>query len=255
MSARSRRTKQTLKTNIQRREEIQRQAQANRPHVVLGHKSGDDAKWTSSDLANVIITEAAILASPLPGSDYKEGTLQLPEYMNYGVGQAEQEMLFDVLPALTVETQVQLSPKARPGEGSLPPDADALAKIEGVAAKFELYKTGMFAKLIDLRNANARGIAYENRRRIIAAFSEAENPNDTGRPEVQAALATYKIRGVWAHLSRCKKDIVSRRSLRKLIHERAKILRYLKKVDEDRYDRVLERLGLERSAVEGELVV
>ncbi len=48
---------------------------------------------------------------------------------------------------------------------------------------------------------------------------------------------------------------MSRRSLRKLIHERAKILRYLKKVDEDRYDRVLERLELERSAVEGKRMV
>ena len=70
-----------------------------------------------------------------------------------------------------------------------------------------------------------------------------------------AALATYRIRNLWEHLSRVKKDIANRRSLRRLVHQRAKILRYLKRVDEDRYDRVLERLGLERSAVEGELVV
>ena len=70
-----------------------------------------------------------------------------------------------------------------------------------------------------------------------------------------AALATYRIRNLWDHLSRCKKDIANRRSLRRLVHKRAKILRYLKNVDEDRYDRILERLGLERGAVEGELVV
>jgi small subunit ribosomal protein S15 len=43
----------------------------------------------------------------------------------------------------------------------------------------------MLARIIDLRNANAAGIAYENRRRIIAAFSEGDTPDDTGRPEVQ----------------------------------------------------------------------
>ncbi len=74
-------------------------------------------------------------------------------------------------------------------------------------------------------------------------------------PSPPAALATMRIRNLWDHLSRCKRDIANRRSLRKLVHERAKILRYLKSVDEDRYDRILERLGLERGAVEGELVV
>ena len=64
-----------------------------------------------------------------------------------------------------------------------------------------------------------------------------------------------RIRNLWEHLGKCKKDIANRRSLRRLVHKRAKILRYLKSVDEDRYDQVLDRLGLERAAVEGELVV
>ena len=51
----------------------------------------------------------------------------------------------------------------------------------------EQKKAAMFARMVDLRNANARGIAFENRRRIVAAFSEPENPTDTGRPEVQGA--------------------------------------------------------------------
>ncbi|KAI1790988.1 S15/NS1 RNA-binding domain-containing protein [Ganoderma leucocontextum] len=219
VSARTRNSQRTLKANIQRREEIERQAQQNRPHVVLGHKAGDDAKWLDSDLAKVVINEADIVATPKPSLDGETGTYQLATYFNYGIGEKEKETLFDALPRLTVRDRVHL------------------------------------ARLADLRNANARGIAYENRRRIVAAFSEAENPTDTGRPEVQAALATFRIRNIWDHLSRCKKDIANRRSLRRLVHKRAKILRYLKTVDEDRYDRILERLGLERSAVEGELVV
>lgn len=64
-----------------------------------------------------------------------------------------------------------------------------------------------------------------------------------------------RIRTIWDHLNKFKKDVVSRRSLRLLVHKRAKILRYLKRVDRDRYERVLERLGLEAGSVEGELVV
>lgn len=70
-----------------------------------------------------------------------------------------------------------------------------------------------------------------------------------------AALLTYKIRNLWDHLNKFKRDVGNRRGLRKLVHQRAKILRYLKNVDRDRYDNVLNRLALEAEAVEGELVV
>ncbi|KAI0326786.1 S15/NS1 RNA-binding domain-containing protein [Cubamyces sp. BRFM 1775] len=250
VSARARKTHQTLKANVERRVQLQRRAQENRPHVVLGHKHGDEAKWQNCDLAKIVITEEDIRSTPVPHVDPHEGSIQLPTYYNYGVGETEKETLFNVLPALSMEASVRF--QAKNGEGM---DPHTLAQIESTASIEELHKLDTFTKLVDLRNANARGIAYENRRRIIAAFSDPENPNDTGRPEVQAALATYKIRKLWDHLSRCKKDIANRRNLRQLVHDRAKILRYLKRVDEDRYDRVLERLGLERSAVEGELVV
>ncbi|KAI8981318.1 S15/NS1 RNA-binding domain-containing protein [Trametes punicea] len=252
-SARARRTQQTLKANVRRREELEQQAQQKRPHVVLGHKPGDEIKWHSCNLAKVVITEEDIRSTPLPDGDLKTGYIQLPMYFNYGVGEEEKQTLFDVLPELTKEITVQS--KAQPADKHVLPDAASLVNLEAQATKTELLKTRVFSRLVDLRNANARGIAYENRRRIIAAFSKPDNPNDTGRPEVQAALATYRIRNLWDHLSRCKKDIANRRSLRRLVHKRAKILRYLKRVDEDRYDRVLERLGLERSAVEGELLV
>jgi len=113
----------------------------------------------------------------------------------------------------------------------------------------------MLARVISLKNANAKGIAFENRRRIIAAFSEPSNPHDPGRPEVQAALLTYQIRNLWDHLQKFRRDVGNRRGLTKLVHQRAKILKYLKNTNRDRYDAVLERLGLEPGAVEGELVV
>ncbi|EMD32580.1 hypothetical protein CERSUDRAFT_118619, partial [Gelatoporia subvermispora B] len=211
-----------------------------RPHVVLGHRTGDEAKWLKCDLAKVIITEEDIQASPIPKPfvNVHEG-VQTPTYYNYGVGMGEEELLFEALPTLTYER--------RQKQSSHYPLPDLEAK--------EVQKATMFARLVDLRNANARGIAYENRRRIITAFSTPENPEDPGRPEVQAALMTLRIRNIWSHLTRCKKDFMNRRNLRILIHQRAKILRYLKKKDVGRYDTILERLGLEPAAVEGELVV
>ncbi|CDO74835.1 hypothetical protein BN946_scf185022.g5 [Trametes cinnabarina] len=276
VSARARRTQQTLKSNIQRRKELEQQAQQKRPHVVLGHKPGDEAKWYNCDLAKVIVTEEDIRATPMPDV----GVQQLPTYFNYGVGEEEKELLFEVLPALSTEAAVlaqkqglvakkkkqnyalsagkqvahqnqnawdaQSSTKSPEDPNTQAIDAATLIKAEANAAAVESQKFKVFARLVDLRNANAEGIAYENRRRIIAAFSEPDNPNDPGRPEVQGtsneqypALATYEIRNVWEHLNRAKKDIASRRSLRKLVHHRAKILRYLKGVDEDRYDRAI----------------
>ena len=64
-----------------------------------------------------------------------------------------------------------------------------------------------------------------------------------------------KIRNIWDHLMEKKKDIHGRRSLRMLVHQRAKVLKYIKRSDQDRYDRVLERCALEPEAVEGELVL
>lgn len=64
-----------------------------------------------------------------------------------------------------------------------------------------------------------------------------------------------KIRKLWDHLQRNRKDVANRRSIRKLVHQRAKMLKYLKRLDRGRYESVLGRLGIEEGAIEGELVV
>ena len=69
------------------------------------------------------------------------------------------------------------------------------------------------------------------------------------------ALLTYQIRNLWDHLLSFKRDVANRRALRMLIHQRAKLLRYLRRKDRDRYETVLDRLALEPESVEGELVV
>jgi len=97
----------------------------------------------------------------------------MPRLLNYGVGEAEKELLFEHLPPLTTEVG-----------GIRRPTAWTITMHEE-AEKTELKKANMLAGVIDLRNANAGGIAYENRRRIVAAFSDPGKPDDTGCPEVQ----------------------------------------------------------------------
>ena len=69
------------------------------------------------------------------------------------------------------------------------------------------------------------------------------------------ALITMKIRNLWNHLTRSRKDFSNQRALRQLVHQRAKMLKYLKRVDRERYMTILERVGLEPESVEGELIV
>ena len=191
-------------------------------------------------------------------------------------------MLFDDLPHVTAELE-KVNRKIETVAMDRRMQSDRLwagrkEETDDEIVDKEVRKANLFAKALDLRNANAAGIAFENRRRIIMAFSTPENPFDTGRTEVQgtcrsnflcrlhdvhlfpltfllAALLTYKIRKLWNHLVTFKRDVGNRRALRQLIHDRAKLLRYLKGKDRDRYETVLERLALEPEAVEGELVV
>ncbi|RDB28541.1 30S ribosomal protein S15 [Hypsizygus marmoreus] len=239
------------KLNNLRKEERFKKAQATRPSVVLGTRPGDDAKWANCDLAKVLVDEEELIASTeLVPTKQPVGTVFLPKQMGFGVGEVEKRMLFKELPELS--STVKTLRHAQAAHTRL--QSDSLREIEEVAKK-ELQKANLFAKLLDLRNASAGGIAYENRRRIITAFSTPQNPFDPGRSEVQAALLTYQIRNLWKHLTTFRRDVGNRLGLRKLIHQRAKILKYLKRKDINRYETILQRLALEPESVEGELVV
>lgn len=69
------------------------------------------------------------------------------------------------------------------------------------------------------------------------------------------ALLTFKIRNLWKHLTNFRRDVGNRRNLRRLVHQRASLLRYLKGHDRNRYDVILEHLALEPESIEGELVI
>jgi small subunit ribosomal protein S15 len=69
---------------------------------------------------------------------------------------------------------------------------------------------------------------------------------DTGSPEVQIALLSERIRYLTEHFKTYKKDHHSRRGLLMLVGRRRRLLDYLKNRDFERYQRVIERLGIRR---------
>lgn len=69
---------------------------------------------------------------------------------------------------------------------------------------------------------------------------------DTGSPEVQIAILTYKITYLTDHLKIHKKDHHSRRGLLKMVGQRRSLLNYLRNKDIDRYRTLIQELGLRR---------
>ncbi|MDO5297219.1 MAG: 30S ribosomal protein S15 [bacterium] len=79
---------------------------------------------------------------------------------------------------------------------------------------------------------------------IIAQYRSHEH--DTGSPEVQIALLSDRIAHLTEHLKVHKKDHHTRRGLLMLVGQRRRLLRYLTKVDINRYRAIVEKLGLRR---------
>ena len=69
---------------------------------------------------------------------------------------------------------------------------------------------------------------------------------DTGSPEVQIAILTYRINTLTEHLKTNKKDHHSRRGLLKMVGHRRNLLAYLQKNDIERYRSIVARLGLRK---------
>ena len=77
---------------------------------------------------------------------------------------------------------------------------------------------------------------------IIAKYARSEN--DTGSTEVQVALITDRITYLTEHLKTNKKDHSSRLGLLKLVGQRRRLMRYLKKVDLARWNVIKSDMGI-----------
>ncbi len=90
----------------------------------------------------------------------------------------------------------------------------------------------------------AMALTVEKKGGIVAQFRR--DTSDTGSPEVQVALLSERINGLGEHFTAHKRDHSSRRGLVKLVNQRRKLLDYLKSTQPQKYQELVERLGLRR---------
>ena len=87
-------------------------------------------------------------------------------------------------------------------------------------------------------------ISLEQKTEVIA--DNARGAADTGSPEVQVAILTQRIRNLTDHFKDHHKDNHSRRGLLTMVNKRRTLLAYLKRVDVERYNALIAKLGLRK---------
>jgi small subunit ribosomal protein S15 len=87
-------------------------------------------------------------------------------------------------------------------------------------------------------------LSTEDKKTILTEYGLHDT--DTGSPEAQVALLTKRIRDLTEHLKMHKHDHHSRRGLLLLVGRRRRLLKYVARVDIERYRALIARLGLRR---------
>jgi len=87
-------------------------------------------------------------------------------------------------------------------------------------------------------------ITAERKGAVIEEY--AQKKGDTGSPEVQVAILSERINNLTDHFKSHAKDQHSRRGLLMMVSHRRRLLDYLKRIDKDRYEALIQRLGLRR---------
>jgi small subunit ribosomal protein S15 len=87
-------------------------------------------------------------------------------------------------------------------------------------------------------------VTAEKKQEIISDNARAKG--DTGSPEVQVAILTSRIVTLTEHFKAHHKDNHSRRGLLMMVNKRRTLLDYLKRKDVDRYNALIQKLGLRK---------
>jgi len=87
-------------------------------------------------------------------------------------------------------------------------------------------------------------LTKERIKEILTEFGTKEG--DSGSPEIQVALLTEEINSLNEHLKRHKHDFHSRRGLLIKVGKRRSMLKYLQSVSVERYQALIQKLGLRR---------
>lgn len=86
----------------------------------------------------------------------------------------------------------------------------------------------------------------EVKKEIFSRFGRNKSDSDTGSPEAQIALFTYRIQHLTEHLRSNKKDVSTRMGLLRLVGKRRRLLNYLMKKDITRYRAIIKELGIRK---------
>lgn len=112
---------------------------------------------------------------------------------------------------------------------------------ESVVAREEKKRQAVLT-ILSLKNTNS-----QDKKKMAVEFARKEFERfegDSGSPEVQAAIMTAKIHHSFDHLRANKKDHPMAQAVRHLVSQRQRILKYLKRVNPERYYHTLAKLGL-----------
>ena len=85
-------------------------------------------------------------------------------------------------------------------------------------------------------------INKETKKDLITKF--ARNPNDTGSTEVQIAVLSERINNLIEHFKNHKHDNHSKRGLLAMVNKRKKLLSYLSKRDDSKYEEIIKSLNI-----------
>lgn len=89
-------------------------------------------------------------------------------------------------------------------------------------------------------------MALNSEQKSVVVKEYQRGEGDTGSPEVQVALLSARIDQLSGHFKDHIHDHHSRQGLLKMVSNRRKLLDYLRKKDQARYQDLIARLGLRR---------
>jgi small subunit ribosomal protein S15 len=89
-------------------------------------------------------------------------------------------------------------------------------------------------------------MALTKEEKTAAIASQQIHDRDSGSSEVQIAILTKRITSLTEHFKTHKKDHHSRRGLLKMVSKRRKLLDYVRRGDEGKYQSVIAALGIRK---------
>ena len=89
-------------------------------------------------------------------------------------------------------------------------------------------------------------MSIEKEKTIEIVKNFGKDKKDSGSADVQVAILSERIKNLTEHLKIHKKDFGSRRGLLSMVGQRRNLLQYIKNKDDERYQGLIQKLGLRR---------